>query len=121
MNKDISLDNFSISADKLRCLIDMETQNKIDHTKAKKLFLEMTKTDESPDKLFIKMGFNKEDDLDDMEQFIKSIFKKFPAEHERLINGEAKLINFFIGNIIKESKGKYLPANITKYLNKEFA
>mgnify|MGYP001482218545 CR=1 FL=1 len=31
-----------------------------------------------------------------------------------------KLINFFIGNIMRESKGRYNPSSITNYLNKKF-
>ena len=76
----------------------------------------MIKTQKTPKELFIEMGYDKKDDLEEMESFIKSIFKKFSKEHTRLIAGEEKLINFFIGMIMKESKGKYLPANITNYL-----
>ena len=76
----------------------------------------MIKTKKTPKELFIEMGYDKKDDIDDMESFIKSIFKKFPEEYTRLHAGEEKLINFFIGMIMKESKDKYLPANITNYL-----
>ena len=42
------------------------------------------------------------------------------AEYNRLINGEIKLVNFFIGLVMKASKGKYSPADISKYLNQKF-
>ena len=51
---------------------------------------------------------------------IQSILEKNNEEHKRLSEGETKLINFFIGVIMKESKGKYNPSSIIKYLNKKF-
>ena len=58
--------------------------------------------------------------LEDMESYIDSIFEKYNKEYSRLLAGETKLINFFIGNIIKESKGRYNPSSITNYLKKKF-
>ena len=66
------------------------------------------------------VGLNLWSLLSSITAYPKSALKKFPSEHDRLVKGETKLVNFFIGYIIKESKGKYLPANITKYLKKEF-
>ena len=55
-----------------------------------------------------------------MKDCIDSILKQNQEEHDRLINGEIKLINFFIGLVMKASKGKYSPADISKYLNEKF-
>ena len=55
-----------------------------------------------------------------MAPYIQSILKKYDKEHKRLLEGETKLINLFIGVIMKESKGKYNPSSITKYLNEKF-
>ena len=113
---DKALDSFPITPIELKQLVDIEISGKIDHAQAKKIFSSMLDSGESPLNIFKDMGYDKEDNLDDMEKFIHSIFDKFPEEYSRLLSGEDKLINFFIGNIMKESKGKYLPANITHYL-----
>ena len=55
-----------------------------------------------------------------MEIFINSILDKYKDEHNRLLAGEIKLINFFIGSVMRESKGKYNPSAITTYLKKKF-
>ena len=115
-----TLESFSVDPTRLKELVDMEIDKKIDHANAKKIFSELTKTTKTAKELFVEMGFDQKDDLDDMELLIESVFDKFPDEFKRLENGEVKLINFFIGMIMKESKGKYLPANITNYLKKNF-
>ena len=117
-DNDVGIDSFPINPARLKELVDMEIDRKVDHVKAKKIFSEMIKTQKSAHELFVEMGYDKEDDLDDMESFILSIFKKFPEEYTRLKSGEEKLVNFFMGMIMKESRGKYLPANITNYLKK---
>ncbi len=117
-DNDVAIDSFPINPDRLKELVDMEIDSKADHVKAKNIFSEMIKTQKSAYELFVEMGYDKEDDLDDMESFIVSIFKKFPEEYERLKSGEDKLVNFFMGMIMKESRGKYLPVNITNYLKK---
>ena len=116
--KDIqcTLDSFSVKPLDLKELVDIEIERRIDHAQAKKIFSSMIKTGDKPKKILKDMGYDKEDNLDDMETFIESVFKEFPEEHSRLLSGEEKLINFFMGNIMKKSRGKYLPANITHYL-----
>ena len=113
-----SIDSFSISPTQLKELVDIEIEGEIDHSQAKKIFSSMLKTGESARKIFKDMGYDKVDDLNDLDDFVKTIFDKFPEEYARLISGEDKLINFFIGNTMKESKGKYLPANITQSIKK---
>ena len=113
-----TLDSFPLSSLELKSLVDMEILGKIDHAQAKQIFLSIIKTGKSLEEIFQEGEYDKEDDLDDMKEFIESIFQKFPDEYNRLLAGEDKLINFFIGNIMKESRGKFLPANITDYLKK---
>ena len=80
----------------------------------------MIATGKSCDELFIEFNTSQDKNLEDMESYIDSIFEKYNKEYSRLLAGETKLINFFIGNIIKESKGKYNPSSITNYLKKKF-
>ena len=80
----------------------------------------MIPSGKSCSKLISELGYDKEQDFDDIESFITLNLKKYPSELERLKSGEVKLINFFIGIIMKESKGKYPPSSIMNFLNKKF-
>ena len=119
-DNNIDIENFPIKPLELRELVDMEIQEKIDHDKAKKLFKLMISSGESCHKLISELGYDKEEVFNDIESFIILNLKKYPSEFARLKNGEVKLINFFIGIIIKESKGKYSPSSIMNFLNKKF-
>ena len=111
-----SIDLFPINPNELKELVDIEIEGEVDHSQAKKIFLSMIKTGDSAKSIFNNMGYDKKENHNDMEAFIKSIFDQFPDEYSRLLSGEEKLINFFMGNIMKESKGKFSPSNITAHL-----
>ena len=55
---------------------------------------------------------------DELQSIINHVMQNFPNELERLHNGEKKLIKFFMGQIMKQSKGKYPPNLIMDELNK---
>ena len=118
-DKNLSILEFPIPIKDLKQLIDLEISNKIDHSMAKKIFSKLVSSDQKLSKIIndIKTENNSSDDLKD---YINSILEQNQEEYNRLINGEIKLVNFFIGLVMKASKGKYSPADISKYLNQKF-
>jgi aspartyl-tRNA(Asn)/glutamyl-tRNA(Gln) amidotransferase subunit B len=48
----------------------------------------------------------------------KKILEKHPKEVQDYKNGKDKLIGFFVGQIMKETKGKANPKTINQILNK---
>jgi len=111
---------FPLKPEELRKLVDLEVKKEIDHSRAKKIYLEMLETKKPLIEIISNLSSKSEDIPNEMELYIQSIFEKNNEEHKRLSEGETKLINFFIGVIMKESKGKYNPSSITKYLNEKF-
>jgi len=110
--------DFPIKPEELRRLVNLEIEKKINHSRAKKIYFELLETGESLEKII--SGLPKgEYTLDEMAPYIESTLDKYKEEYTRLLDGETKLINFFIGVIMKESKGRYNPSSITKYLKEK--
>jgi len=118
-DKNLSITEFPIPIKDLRQLIDLEINNKIDHSMAKKIFSKLVSSDQKFSEIITDIN-TENNSSDDLKDCINSILKQNQEEHDRLINGEIKLINFFIGLVMKASKGKYSPADISKYLNEKF-
>ena len=61
--------------------------------------------------------------LDNTDSNIKDIIKKVleqnPNEVDRFRNGEEKLLSYFMGKVMKESKGKVSHKIISQELNKK--
>ena len=118
-DKNLSITEFPIPIKDLRQLIDLEINNKIDHSMAKKIFSKLVSSDQKFSEIITDIN-TENNSSDDLKDCIDSILKQNQDEHDRLINGEIKLVNFFIGLVMKTSKGKYSPADISKYLNEKF-
>jgi aspartyl-tRNA(Asn)/glutamyl-tRNA(Gln) amidotransferase subunit B len=55
-------------------------------------------------------------DSSEIETIVKKIILENPVEAERYKKGETKLLGFFVGKIMKESKGKANPKTVNELL-----
>lgn len=56
----------------------------------------------------------------ELEAIADRVFEKFPSEAGRLRSGETKLTQFFVGQVMKETKGKANPALLGQIIAKRF-
>ena len=121
----ISINEFQIPAKHISELIKMIDENKISHSLAnQKLFDEMmTHPTIDPLSLAKKNNWISKEDEGELEEIIKNIFIKNPSETERFKSGERKLTGFFMGQIMKATKGTANPKTVAQLINqiiKEF-
>ena len=118
-DNNLSILDFPVAIKDLRKLIDLEINSKIDHSTAKKIFSKIIASDQKFSDIINDIPIDNQNS-DGLKDCIDSVLEQNPEECNRLVNGEIKLINFFIGLVMKASKGKYSPADISKYLNQKF-
>ena len=118
-SKGININQFPIELERMSDLIILYNKGKLSNTNAKKIFKIMLSNKRTPIKIMDEeeLMIIKDDNL--IKELVKSVFLKNEDEFSRLKNGEMKLIGFFIGQIMKESKGKADPQAIQKIINKE--
>ena len=78
----------------------------------------MVNTNKTASELMIEEGLMIIDDDDFIKNAVKNVFDKNPNEFDRLKNGESKLVGFFMGQVMKEVKGKANPKSIQELINK---
>ena len=110
---------FPITSDNLSKLVRLEANNDVDHSTAKEVYKEMLQTNNNLE-LILNRKINSKKNTDDIEDYVISILNNNKKEYKRLLNGETKLINFFIGQAMKNSRGKYKPSDIKDCLIKKF-
>ena len=118
IDNNLSILDFPVAIRDLRKLIDLEINSKIDHSTAKKIFSKIIASDQKFSDIINDISIDNQNS-DGLKDCIDSVLDQNPEECNRLVNGEIKLINFFIGLVMKASKGKYSPADISKYLNQK--
>ena len=115
-----SINEFPICPEHMVTLIEMIDSGSISNSLAsKQLFPQMLKTPtDSPEKIAETKGWLSKNDENELENIILTIFKENPEETTRFKSGEKKLTGFFMGKIMKASKGTADPKKSTALLNK---
>ncbi|MAV64234.1 MAG: Asp-tRNA(Asn)/Glu-tRNA(Gln) amidotransferase GatCAB subunit B [Candidatus Marinimicrobia bacterium] len=118
LNKDkISILDFKIKPNRLSELIYNINNNNITNENAKKVFEVMLKDDRAPNELINDLGLKVSRNINELSLIVEKIMNENNDEFIRLKNGETKLVKFFIGQVMKETKGKYPPPMIIKEIN----
>jgi len=116
----LEIEQFPLTATKIAEIIKLVDDKKIiTSTAEQRLFPALIDEPEaSVEQLAEKNGWIVKSDSNELESIVKSVFEDNPGEFERLKNGEKKLMGFFMGQIMRASKGSADPKSVTQVINK---
>ncbi len=97
-------------------MIKMIEQREISGKMGKKVFSRMWSTKESARSAVDKLGLKKISDISVLSAMVDSTLKKFPKQVEDYKGGKEKIFGFFVGEIMKSSKGQADPEQVNKIL-----
>lgn len=117
----IDITEVSITPKNLSELIKLIDNKTISGKIAKKVFAKMMETNESPKKIVEKEGLLQITDEDKIREEVKKILNANSEEVERYRNGETKLLGFFVGQLMKATKGKANPKSANKLIREELS
>lgn len=109
--KGLEVSEFPISAENIAKLIALIDDGKVSSTVAsQKLFPELlVSNDKLPAQIAEELNLIQDSDEDSILTFIEEVIKQHPDEVERYKNGEKQLVGFFMGALMKASRGKADP------------
>jgi len=114
----ISIIDFKVTPKKLAALVELHEKDVINAPAAKEIFEIVAMTGQEPADVVKEKGFEQIGTADKLEPVIKKVLKDNPKEVERYNAGEKKLFAFFIGQVMKQTKGKGNPKLIQEILKK---
>jgi len=88
---------------------------------AKTVFEEMWKTGSDADAIIAARGLKQVTDTGAIEQIIDEVLAANPAQVEEYRSGKEKVFGFFVGQVMKASRGKANPAAVNELLKKKLA
>lgn len=112
-------DEFSMDEGEFIALLRMVDENKISLAAGKKVLEEMFKTGGKADEIVKEKGLSQISDEWFILEIIKKIISESPQPVEDYKNGNKKAIAFFVGQVMKQSKGKANPKIVNELLEKE--
>ena len=120
LNKDsLSISESPINAEHLGQLITRIADNTISGKIAKTVFEFMWTTGDAPDLIIEKQGLKQVTDTGAIEKIIDEVIANNPEQLADYKNGKDKLFSFFVGQVMKLSKGKANPNQVNELLKEK--
>ncbi|WP_077072287.1 Asp-tRNA(Asn)/Glu-tRNA(Gln) amidotransferase subunit GatB [Mailhella massiliensis] len=111
--------NVRISAEAVAELVTLIGNGTISAKIAADIFPELMKGETMPAKLVKERGLTQVSDTGAIDEAVRKVLAANPAEVEAYRGGKTKLISFFVGQVMREMRGKANPALVNEALARE--
>ena len=118
---DQPIDQFPLNTSILAAFIQLITANKVSHTAAyQELFPALVNQQGvSPLALAEQLNLIQSSDVDELSTWVDEVIAANPKEVKAYQGGKKKLIGFFMGQVMKLSKGQAAPKEVNALLQKK--
>ncbi|MBK9549094.1 MAG: Asp-tRNA(Asn)/Glu-tRNA(Gln) amidotransferase subunit GatB [Gemmatimonadetes bacterium] len=113
--------HFAIAPERLASLVLLVADGTVSLQAAKRIFAELVGNDDAPRAVADRLGLVQVRDTGALEGWVAEVIAAHPGEVARYKGGDAKLIGFFVGQVMKRSQGKADPKGIQPILTAKLA
>ena len=117
--QNLSIAGFPADAANLAGLIQLRSDNKISSSAMQTIFNEMLKGDEDAEDIAKNLNLIQVSDSSFLEPVVDEVISSNPGEAERFRAGNKKLMGFFVGAVMKQTKGKANPQLVTQMVKEK--
>jgi len=113
----MSLGEPDISAKNFAEMIKMVADGEISRNAGAEVLKEMVESKKTPEQIVKEKNLIQISDSTTLEKVLLEVFEENPDELNRLKEGEKKLIGFFVGQVMKKTKGKADPKEVSRLIS----
>jgi len=113
----ININQTKLAPKALADLVNLITKGTISNNIAKKILPQMLEIGADPQEIVEKEGLSVISDEGAIKELVDKVVSSNPSQVEAYKNGRTNLMGFFVGQIMKETKGRANPQIINKLLN----
>lgn len=114
--KHLNIENSPISADQLGRLVDLISKNVINGKTAKDVFAIMAESSKDAEIIVEENGLKQVTDTSAIEKIVDDILANNPDNVTAYKNGKNNLLGWFVGQVMKQSKGTANPSIVNQIL-----
>ena len=118
-NAGVTAEKSPIPASELGALVGMIDQGKISGKQGKDVLVEMFATGKSAAAIVQEKGLVQVSDTGEIDRVIDEVIAANPNQHEQYRSGKEALFGFFVGQVMKASKGKANPKIVNERLREK--
>lgn len=119
--KGLSIQESPVKAEAIGALLDLIADKTINGKIAKEVFEDMVETGDMPADIVERKGLRQVTDTTAIDKVIADILSVNADKVEQYKSGKDKLFGFFVGQVMKEMKGKANPAIVNELLKKHLS
>ena len=105
-----------VAPEALGRLLQLVDEGTISGKIAKRVFETMAQTGEAADKIVAAQGLVQMSDTDELERIVDEVLAAAPEEVAAYRNGRTKLMGFFVGQVMKATRGQANPQKVNAIL-----
>lgn len=118
INSEGNIDEYPVTPEMLAELLNLVQDGTINRKIAKEIFPEMIAEKKRAKDLIKQKGIRQMSDTSEIEAVVQKVLDDNPKEAERYRSGDNKLIGFFVGQVMKLTKGKANPKLVNDAIRK---
>jgi Asp-tRNA(Asn)/Glu-tRNA(Gln) amidotransferase B subunit len=107
---------FPVSPARLAALAGLVRDGVVSHQAAKRVYAELGGSLDEPRAVAERLGLVQVSDQGALGRWVDEVLAAHPGEVARFRGGEAKLMGFFVGQVMKKSQGKADPKGVQPVL-----
>jgi aspartyl-tRNA(Asn)/glutamyl-tRNA(Gln) amidotransferase subunit B len=117
----LEIEQFSVAPENLANLLLLIDKKEVSTNAAKKVFAEMITSREKPNEIIARLGLKQVSDDNAIEVLVEQVLKENPQEVEHYKAGKTKLLGFFMGQVMRLSRGKANPQIVNELLQSKLS
>jgi len=118
---DREIEECPVSPKHLASMLKMIKDGVISGKMAKTVFEEMFRSGEEPEKIVQEKGLVQLTDVDEIQRVIQGVVEENPKLAEDYREGKEQLLGFFVGQVMKATRGKANPKLVNELLRKSLS
>ncbi len=111
-----SVSDLKITPENMAELIILLLGSKVNKTNAQKILEEMYKTGKDPSDILEEKDLGKIEDDESLNESIKFVIASNPDQVEEFKSGKEQVVNYLVGQVMKQTKGKADPEQAAKLI-----
>ena len=115
------IDEIYMTPNRLKVITDSINSGKISSKQAKELFFKVLEENEEPDALMKKLGMEQVSDSGELTRIVTEILDNNTAQIEQYKNGKTNMFDYFVGQVMKATRGQANPVMTKDILNQELS
>lgn len=117
--KDQNIMQCNVKPQQLSRIANLVFEEKINYKIAKTIIDEMLKTGEEPENVIERKGLIQNSNKDAIVGIVKQVISNNPNQVQQYKNGNEKVLQYLVGQVMRESKGKANPKLVNEILKEQ--